>query len=245
MLYPIKFWLQTVVFHPLTAAALLLLPILLVSFGYRRTALFVMWALLALILVFTSRPSALLYNIPLRQNTPASETVRADAIVALGSGIRDNGALRPLTRQRLDTALALYRQGLAPLLVVTGAETKPDETAIRMKRYAEEHGVPAQVIITIPGYTTREESMEAAKRLLQRTPPVIRILLVTSKRHLYRATGAFRKAGFEVHPHAADEHITSCRGWFSWCYAKAFLATTYEYLAISRYKHHQWIPDDH
>ena len=245
MLYPVKFWLQTALFHPLTAAALLLLLIALVSLGYRRSALWLMWALLALILLLTSRPLALLYSIPLRQNTPASETVQADAIIALGSGIHEDGSLRRLTQQRLNAALALFRQGLAPLLVVTGAEDKPDETAVQMKSYAVAHGVPATAIVTVPGYTTHEESVAAARILLRRTPPVRRILLVTNKRHLYRAAETFRKAGLEVHPHAADGRFSNCRGWFSWCYAKAFLATSYEYLAISRYKNHQWMSNDH
>ena len=44
--------------------------------------------------------------------------VRADAIVVLGAA-QYNGVPSPVLRQRLDHALDLYMEGLAPLVVVT------------------------------------------------------------------------------------------------------------------------------
>lgn len=227
--------------------AILLLLIVLVKYSYRRTTLFLLWVLLAGVLIVTSRPFSLLYNTTSRQNTLASEEVKADAIVALGAGVEQNGELRSSSKKRLEKAIELHKQGLAPILVVTGAsETVPDGTAQRMRAFAEKAGVAADNIITIPGFTTREEALNAAENLLRQDPPIKHILLVTQSLHLYRAAGAFRKAGFQVSPFAAEEGDSSgTSAWFSWRYLKTFLLTSYEYMAVSRYRSQHWLANEH
>ena len=66
-----------------------------------------------------------------------------DAIVVLGAA-QYNGRPSPVLRARLDHALALYREGYAPLIVVTGGVGRGDTTseAIVGRRYLVAHGVP-------------------------------------------------------------------------------------------------------
>ena len=54
-----------------------------------------------------------------------------DAIVVLGAA-QYNGRPSPVLRARLDHALGLYREGLAPLIVVTGGVGRGDTTSEAM-----------------------------------------------------------------------------------------------------------------
>ena len=66
-----------------------------------------------------------------------------DAIVVLGAA-QYNGRPSPVLRARLDHALELYREELAPLVVVTGGVGRGDTTseAAVGRRYLVAHGVP-------------------------------------------------------------------------------------------------------
>ena len=68
-----------------------------------------------------------------------------DAIVVLGAA-QYNGRPSPVLRARLDHALGLYRDGFAPLIVVTGGVGRGDTTseAIVGRRYLMAHDVPAE-----------------------------------------------------------------------------------------------------
>src|ERR671913_2549764 len=68
-----------------------------------------------------------------------------DAIVVLGAA-QYNGRPSPVLRARLDHALGLYRDGLAPLIVVTGGFGRGDTTseAIVGRRYLLAHAVPPE-----------------------------------------------------------------------------------------------------
>ena len=70
----------------------------------------------------------------------------ADAIVVLGAAQYD-GRPSPVFRARLDHAVALYHEGVAPFLVVTGGRQPGDRTteAAVARRYAVANGVPTPV----------------------------------------------------------------------------------------------------
>lgn len=138
--------------------------------------------------------------------TDVGETL--DAIVVLGSGIRDKGTLRPTvdlsddSRHQTICGADLYRQGHAPKLVITGGDTSifgsgPRE-ATAMKDWAMRLGVPSQAIVTEDRSRTTYENAARSKQLLgDRTS----ILLVTSANHIPRATALFKKQGFRVTPY--------------------------------------------
>ncbi|HKG56504.1 MAG TPA: YdcF family protein [Candidatus Limnocylindrales bacterium] len=72
----------------------------------------------------------------------------ADAIVVLGAAQYD-GRPSPVFRARLEHAVSLYQQGLAPLLVVTGGKAAGDRTteAAVARAFAIANDVPVDAIL--------------------------------------------------------------------------------------------------
>ena len=92
---------------------------------------------------------------------------RADAIIVLGAA-QYNGRPSPVLRARLDHAVALYHQGFAPRLIVTGGGQRGDRTteAGVGRRYAVSRGVPdAAILIENEGRSTFA-SLKAAAAIL-------------------------------------------------------------------------------
>jgi uncharacterized SAM-binding protein YcdF (DUF218 family) len=86
----------------------------------------------------------------------------ADAIVVLGAA-QFNGVAGGVFRARLDHAVALYEEGFAPYLIVTGGKLPADRTteAATARRYAIAHGVPEDRILGEDQGRTTLESLEA------------------------------------------------------------------------------------
>jgi len=122
---------------------------------------------------------------------------RADAIVVLaGSGVMLSGQLTDSSLRRTVRGIVLYRDGLAPLLVLSGAAGRTSESAARSV-LAGKCGVPDTAILaSSAGHTTHEEV--AALQPLLKARGVRRLILVTDGAHMRRAMGLVRDAGFEV-----------------------------------------------
>lgn len=81
----------------------------------------------------------------------ARETL--DAIVVLAGGIDKQGSIPAQVELRLDKGVELYKQGVAPVIIVSGKwslyyDFKPPITeAESMKRYLLKKGIPGSVII--------------------------------------------------------------------------------------------------
>jgi len=138
---------------------------------------------------------------------PRSEIEPSDAIVVLGASASAGGILSPESILRTDRGIALYGQGLAPLLVFLGGgkEGGPTEADGRAA-FARLQGIPSSAILTeTTARTTREEAIRV-KALLQ--PKAVRsILLVTNSAHLHKARPLFERAGFEVHAVPSDIYV--------------------------------------
>jgi uncharacterized SAM-binding protein YcdF (DUF218 family) len=92
----------------------------------------------------------------------------ADAIVVLGAAQYD-GRPSPVLRARLDHAVRLYDQGIAPILITTGGVGVGDTVseAVVGRRYAVRMGVPAGAILTERGGLRTVESMQAVADLMR------------------------------------------------------------------------------
>ena len=123
----------------------------------------------------------------------------ADAIVVLaGGGVLSGGELSDTSRRRTALGIDLYRDGLAPLLVLSGAVGWRAESTARAA-LAGKCGVPdAAVIARTAGHTTHEEAATLAPLL--RARGVRRLLLVTDASHMRRARRLLEDAGFDVLP---------------------------------------------
>ncbi|MCX5722891.1 MAG: YdcF family protein [Nitrospirae bacterium] len=141
------------------------------------------------------------------QLTPSD---RFDAIVVLGGGVHEKGALRPTTelsshsRERVTCAMDLYQQGYASILVLTGGDArifgKGPEEAVEMKRWALRLGLPESAAMIDSGSRNTYENATGTKRLIGPAS----ILLVSSASHLPRAVPVFAKQGFQVTPAPCD-----------------------------------------
>ena len=111
----------------------------------------------------------------------------AGAIVVLGCPAEPDGSISPHLRARMDAALALYRQGLAPLLLVSGGavRTALPEAAV-MRQYALRQGVPDDALLLEDRSRNTLENMKFSHALLQERD-VRQVLVVTTRFHTRRA----------------------------------------------------------
>jgi uncharacterized SAM-binding protein YcdF (DUF218 family) len=113
------------------------------------------------------------------------ELAKADAIVAISG---DTGA-------RVATAVDLWKQGFAPVIVFSGAAVDPSSvsSAEIMRREAVRQGVPEGATIIEPASSdTEENAAEVAKLMVARN--MHSAILVTSPFHQRRASILFARA---------------------------------------------------
>ena len=151
---------------------------------------------LLLVSAFTPAVNLLAY-----WRAPARVLEPADAIVVLGEGgITESGRLSHPSLQRITEAIDLYRQGLAPILVVSGSPSRAARTEAEARaQIARASGIAPEAVLALgPAHTTREEA-QAARALLE-PRGARRIILVTDGASMARSAGAFQKVGFTVTP---------------------------------------------
>jgi uncharacterized SAM-binding protein YcdF (DUF218 family) len=137
----------------------------------------------------------------------AAEPGSADAIVVLGGGVVwPQGELSSTAVHRTLHGARLYRDGRAPLLVLSGSPTRrPGSSASSLRQaLALASGVPAPAIITDERSTTTREEVGRVSDLL-RPRGARSILLVTDPYHMVRARRLFESAGFTVRPAPAND----------------------------------------
>jgi uncharacterized SAM-binding protein YcdF (DUF218 family) len=109
-----------------------------------------------------------------------------DAIVVLGAA-QYNGRPSPVLRARLDHALQLYREGMAPRIVVTGGVGRGDTTseATVGRHYLVNHRVPeTAVVVQAQGRSTQASIAAVAAWVHQEH--LGRVLLVSDPFHMLR-----------------------------------------------------------
>lgn len=123
------------------------------------------------------------------------ERMTAGAIVVMGAAQYD-GRPSPVFAARLDHAIALYHDGVAPLLVVTGGKLEADRTteAASARAYAIDHGVPAEAIIGEDQSRSTLASIRAVAELL-REAGAGQAVFVSDPTHMYRVLRMAEDAG--------------------------------------------------
>jgi uncharacterized SAM-binding protein YcdF (DUF218 family) len=122
-----------------------------------------------------------------------------DVIVVLGAA-QYNGRPSPVLRARLDHALALYRDRLAPLVIVTGGIGRGDTTseAAVGRRYLVAHGIPDGSVVAQSEGRTTMASMNAVTAWL-RARGLRRVLLVSDPFHMFRLRLEARRTALEAY----------------------------------------------
>jgi uncharacterized SAM-binding protein YcdF (DUF218 family) len=121
----------------------------------------------------------------------------ADAIAVFGAAEYD-GRPSPVLRSRLEHALALYREHLAPLIVTLGGSGGPNDSEGGVGHdYLVARGVPETQIIAETQSTNTEESA-ARLAAIARKNHLNRILAVSDGTHLFRIRALCNSMGLTV-----------------------------------------------
>lgn len=131
----------------------------------------------------------------------ASALQDVDCILVLGCGVYANGQPSAMLADRLKRSVALYEEGAAPKLLMSGdhGQASYDEVNV-MKQYALDAGVPsADVFMDHAGFSTYE-SIYRARDIFGAK----KIIIVTQKYHLHRALHIANALGLEAYGVSAD-----------------------------------------
>jgi uncharacterized SAM-binding protein YcdF (DUF218 family) len=122
-----------------------------------------------------------------------------DAIVVLGAA-QYNGRPSPVLRARLDHAIRLFRDGLAPLIIVTGGIGRGDTTseAIVGRHYLVGRRIPDSVVVVqAQGHSTQASMTAVADWLAVRR--LHRVILVSDPFHMCRLRLEARRTNLEAY----------------------------------------------
>ncbi len=139
---------------------------------------------------------------------PLEKAPHAPVALVFGAGLAPGAVPSPVLAQRLDAAIALWRQGKVEALLVSGdnSDRFHDETQA-MRRYVLARGVPPEVVLgDASGLSTYDSCVRAHTVFGAR-----RALLVTQRFHLSRALFIANSVGMDAWGVAADEGRPSTR----------------------------------
>jgi uncharacterized SAM-binding protein YcdF (DUF218 family) len=200
---------------------LLLFVVILTVRSKPRAALSAATAALVLLLVAsTPLVSNLLVGSIEDQSAAQTPPPAADAIVVLAAGARPaeppepSVAVSGAMANRLLYAAKLYRDGKAPIVILSGGQL-PWRKALpplsaEMAEVIEMLGVPSSAVVQESESGNTYQNAIRTKAILERRN-LRRILLVTSALHMPRALALFRQQGVETVPAPTDFISTSTK----------------------------------
>lgn len=129
---------------------------------------------------------------------------QAEAIMVLGAGVSEDGTVSYILKDRLDYGIALYKNGAAPKILMSGDHGRAYYDEVNtMKDYAIRQGVPSEdIFMDHAGFSTYE-SMYRAKEIFG----IRNMLVVTQRYHMYRALYLAEKMGIETYGIAAEQKL--------------------------------------
>src|ERR1700691_3260092 len=135
----------------------------------------------------------------IRLQSTVDEARPADVIVVLGAA-EYRGRPSPVLEARLNHALFLYLQGLAPRILTTGGKGgDPTFTEGDVGRaYLSRHGVPSEAILVESEGESTVESTVAAVEIMRRTN-LKSCIVVSDGYHIYRVKKMLEFQGISVY----------------------------------------------
>ena len=126
-----------------------------------------------------------------------------DCILILGAKIWDDGP-SPMLNDRLEVGIDLYKNGVAPKIIMSGDHHLPDYDEVNvMKEFAINEGVPSKdVFMDHAGFSTYD-SIYRAKEIFKAQ----NIIIVTQEYHLYRALYIAKSLGLNAYGVSANPRV--------------------------------------
>jgi len=158
------------------------------------------------------------------------EARKADAIVVLGAA-QFNGEPGGVFEARLQHAVDLWKEGLAPYLIVTGGKLPADITteAATARAWAIANGVPDEAILDEDRGRNTLESLDNVAGIL-RTHQLHRVVFVSDRTHMLRVLRMAKDLGivaFGSPTTTSPTDLEADRRWKSIAHELAGLAAYY------------------
>ena len=136
----------------------------------------------------------------------SDESRSVDAIVVMGAAQYD-GRPSPQLAARLDHAVDLWNEGIAPVVVVTGGNQEGDRftEAAASAAYLVDRGVPSSAIVREDAGSTTHDSLERAQALVGDT--VDSVMVVTDPYHALRSRLTAEEVGFTAYTSPAPDSV--------------------------------------
>jgi uncharacterized SAM-binding protein YcdF (DUF218 family) len=156
----------------------------------------------------------------IRRQSTVDEAQPADVIVVLGAA-EYRGKPSPVLEARLNHALYLYLQHLAPRILTTGGKGgDPTFTEGEVAHaYLSHHGVPSEAILVESEGESTVQSIAAASEIM-RQMTLKSCIVVSDGYHIYRVKKMLETQGMKVYgsPRPSDRPSTQ------WVYARQAIA---------------------
>lgn len=142
------------------------------------------------------------------RNAGADDRDPTGAIVVLGAAQYD-GTPSPVLQARLDHALELYRDGVAPEVVLTGSKQEADRftEAYAGFTYLLDAGVPEEAMAVVTDGDSTYESLAATARVLEQQG-VETVTLVSDGYHNRRMLGIASELGLSGNVSPSTDGVT-------------------------------------
>ena len=123
-----------------------------------------------------------------------------DCILVLGSLVL-NEQPSPILKDRLDTGIKLYKEGISNKIIMSGDHGRKDYNEVGvMKTYGIENSVPSEnIFMDHAGFSTYD-SIYRAKEIFGAK----KVIIVTQEYHLYRSIYIAKSLGLEAYGVSAD-----------------------------------------
>ncbi|MGB9593461.1 MAG: YdcF family protein [Anaerolineae bacterium] len=190
---------------------------------------------IVLLLVVAAAPLAALWNI--LRYAQVEDKTPADAILVLGASVWPDERPSPILLSRIQAGVALYKQGYAPRIIVSGGLGKlPPSEAEAMRRVAVSMGVPPEDILVEDRSHSTLDNIRNSRDILG-AHGWRSVLLVSDPYHMFRACRIAADEGLEAHPVPVMDSpgwtLTRLRALYTFRETFAFIA--YETLRVGRW----------
>lgn len=131
-----------------------------------------------------------------------SELPQTETVIILGASVHADGQLSPILKDRVDTALKLYKKGKVKNFLVTGDHRTENYNEVSaMVNYLKNQGVDPDLIKADHSGLDTYDSMYRAGKLFN----IKKAVVVTQKFHLPRALFIASNLGFSYRGFTADQ----------------------------------------
>lgn len=124
-----------------------------------------------------------------------------DCIIVLGAGLRADGTMTEILKERVVAGTELYFSGASGRILVSGDHSRADYNEVgAMKAYMVSAGIPDSAVFTDHAGFDTYDTMYRARDVFRAK----RVIIVTQNFHLSRAVFIARSLGMEAYGYACD-----------------------------------------